>query len=512
MIKNKSKYIILTSSILVLVTVLLSCDTSFNTVVKDFFYSEKVTIKVDGDGLSSTDLIGYKLTKSAYDFGYCTSEATKTLTFTAAEAFSISPVITGSSKFSAGSPSKSYVVKGEQFSITVTYTPSGTTWDEATLSLSSGNEDSYKITLIGSSFKQPKNVGSSGSLRLWLRADMIKSVVAETMQIKTLPDYSGSGFDAAPITLSDSPIYTSSGINGLPSITFSTGKTLVSEGTAQNPIVNQSNGTTTFVVFKVSDNISTQYILTCYSSFTTCFPGLSASYRYYDVSTGWSSETWKRCFAIYGYGYYGSYRYIFNDETGDSKVLENYTLDTPYSMCMKYDGTVDTSTKFPNTFIYQNGTKKFISYTFSNSTKSDNRYDSNRSPLCYGAYGKPASDGEGGRYGSLGNAAVDITSGSDWNTARTACSTRLNDFAFSYTPWITDSTASTSTYFKNQVSKTTTYNGTIKTVYLGPYTSTQYFSGQIAEVMVYNKALTDDEIKAVNNYIYYRYNIGSAQE
>ena len=46
MIKNKSKYIILTSSILVLVTVLLSCDTSFNTVVKDFFYSEKRFISI----------------------------------------------------------------------------------------------------------------------------------------------------------------------------------------------------------------------------------------------------------------------------------------------------------------------------------------------------------------------------------------------------------------------------------------------------------------------------------
>lgn len=461
-----------------------------------------------GEGLTSTDLFTYKLDKSAYDFGYCASATTKTITITAASDMNIISNITnisGSGSFNINSISTTTVTAGENFTVNVTYTPSATSWDEADLSLCEDN--SFVIRLIGSGFKQPKNVGSDDSLRLWLRSDLIEasSLLSETSQIKCLPDYSGNGFNAYPADTVNAPQYTTEGINGLPSMVFSNSRYLVSEGTVSNPIVKQSQGTTTFVIFKVTANSSTQSIVSANSGTTQIYPNLMTHYRYYGTS-GYGSIHYG--IAVYGYGYGGSYRYLFEKDSGDDNQMETLQLNTPYSICMKYDGNVDSVSPDPNTWIWQNGIKKFISFTYSNSSSTYALYQSIRSPMCYGSYGEPISDGKGSRYEGLGNDAVNTP---NWETAKDGHATRPNDFAYSYTPYTVTPGASGATYFTNKVSNNSSYNGTIKTMFIGPnQTTSTVFIGQIAEVIVYKEALSEADIDAVNNYIYYRYNIGSA--
>lgn len=252
------------------------------------------------------------------------------------------------------------------------------------------------------------------------------------------------------------------------------------------------------------------YILTGYDGRTATFPSFRLTYKFYDTSAG-RSTTARYGFSLAGCGM-SDERYAYN-ENANNKEMINCVADQSYSSCFVYDGTITApvNNTYPaNIFMSLNGEKKDINYFFSYATTTLDLYRPSETYPCYGAYGKPVSNGIGGRHADLGyDGAFDKTS-TEWKNAAQGGGTdnRPYDYGYNLVP-------SSSGILRNRVnSRSSAINGgQMVSLCIGHNlaSTTNSFNGDIAEVIVYNRKLTDEETKAVNNYIYYRYNIGSEQ-
>lgn len=541
-----------------------------------------VTAKPEGSNSAANEnfygtdnVVGYKKDKIALDFGYCKKETQKTVELVASKKMDLTGTAftnngkTGSGSFSLVSVEpKGEVKAGEKMTFKIKYNPSSTPcWDEMDLLL--GGDSSCKLTVIGSSFKQPNSSyfkktekDSSGNdveygVKLWLRSDLITSYDLESdTRVKRLPDYSGRGLDAKctdttkHYDMAAEYIASDSKFNGLPSINFSATTDrmkaqYMSLGTTENPIINSAKGSTTFIIMLpdsyAGDNQS--YISCNYGS---AYPTLWSTYRQYNSS----SKEWG--LAVKAGGLYGTYRFPCetNSTTDETNKWYSNDYNNATSICMLFDRTISPSegvkqneyTDYPsNIRMHIAGKERLLSYIYSTSTtKNSGSYNNyyNNQYSCIRADGRPVSDAKGHRYGTFENwytpsTAATLTAGVNWKAAIAKTEYgREYDWAYSTTPqnyrkedgtWTNrdnclQSTAryetgnSAGAYFYNWISTEDRKNGVIYNVILGAdniYTT--YTKAKIAEVIMFDYPLSDAELKEMNKYIYYRYNIGSLQ-
>lgn len=559
---------------------------SYTFTVKTFDYNmnyssgASVTAKPDGDNATATGnffgtgkVFGYKRTKSAFDFGYCSEPTTREIEVYATNTIDISlSTISNSADPNKGkfelvdySP-KGNVKIGEKITLKVKYTPTVTpVWDEVDL-LVGGLADS-KLTLIGSSFMQPNNISISSEnrtygLKLWLRADLISEADLvkkdKYYSISRIPDYSGRELHAYSTSDKYNPAYEdeSSGsneFNGLPTMNFEFGDDtkkgqLLTNGNRNDPIIDSEKGSTTFVICKVpkllkSGDTSVQSVIS--SNYGYTYPTLLNTYRYYDENPTDKSYKYSlhRGWAVRGSGLYKDYRFpcVSNNDGNDGN--ENSWLTNEVSegkattMCMWFNmeqspNAVETSHEKYN-YVYPSnirmivdGSERLLSYIYTSTRKSTDAIYSGTT--CYGAYGNPVSDGKGHRYLTLGQYETSSSSTS-WQQLRDNIN-RYYDFGLSYSPMeyknasgtsvqkytqsyaSSDTTEAANFYYTNWISNESRRNGTVYSVTVGAdNTNAKTFNGKVAEVIMFDYPLSDEEIATVNNYIYYRYGIGSAQ-
>jgi len=578
-----------------------------------------VTAKPDGDNATSGgnffgtgNVFAYKLDKSAFDFGYCTESTTKEFEIYATTEINASATAMtnagkiGNGSFELVSVSPSGTVKiGEKIKITVKYNPSSSPcWDEMDLLI--GGASNSKLTLLGSSFAQPKDVKTVDSktaieygVKLWLRADMIGSTdINDSQLVKRFPDYSGRGYHAyctdPDFRYAPKYVQEDGDFNRLPGIDFDTNNNtyrsqFLSMGTGSDPIINSSKGSTTFVVLRTpTDSTSNQTIIA--ANYGQSYPTLVNTTRYYNYD-GWGNCNYG--WSIRGSGLYGTARYpcINNNLSDPNNTWFTNDLSTTTSICMRYDQTLDSKAvdrgdgrkDFPSNIRMQiNGQERLLSFLYSNNTTTETQplgttyaQKSTSSATCYGAYGKPISDGKGHRYGTLSEVKTPTSteiakinlinnnkdpseaakhvyyhwysdirattpfSDNDHNNlieatgdpmGRTYPADRKWDYAYTNTPYeylnenaqiarsysksyaSSDDGCPAAAYYTNWISNESRRNGTIYSLIIGVDNNIATISrGKIAEVIMFDYPLSDAEIAIVNNYIYYRYGIGSAQ-
>lgn len=567
------------------------------------------------------DLVRYKNSCYAYDFGYCSEPTEKKFVFTSVTQMNLSnnPVtsimgkndvysVISAQNITGDSYGQKTVNPGDEFEITIRYTPQAynknaesASWDEANIKI--GNISENTIRVIGSNYPQPKSI-SKNELRMWLRSDMIsQSDLTDEQKVKRFPDYSGNSFDANCFdkTYSVAPKYIESGklFNEIPYIDFNNTSGKYSQLIANGaPIVEGKKGNTTFVVYKFGTKGDSGQGVIC-TNYGTAFPTVYASNRYYNDSGYYITGDYKYGISVKGYGLAGSNRWAcisnnLNDDDNRMLVVNAPTTATGLSkkdrissnvigLCTIFDATIEPQPEetgriaaYPNDYpsnirMIINGQERLLAYfdTMS-STTHQLKTDSNAlKGLCteesswllkkvtnpsnpsssdgittYGIYGKPFGDGKGHRYGSLSDAPkpqnINSATYAAWkNAAETAGGIRENpvtivtgndeykqqsykrkfDTAFKYnSPAGFGATASSDTnsdgynsfsnLFSNWIDKNSYRNGTITTLSIGAdISNANYTEIQIAEVFVFEGALSEDDIEAMNNYIMYRYNL-----
>ncbi|MCR5217999.1 fibronectin type III domain-containing protein [Treponema sp.] len=466
----------------------------------------------------NSDLIDYLYDKEALDFGYCSTETEKTFAYTSIydDSLDLSSAVIeyvcgAENAFTFNESSLSQIAQGETSNITVTYTPSEeASWDEADLVLCQDPE--VRIRLIASSFEQPSDIQSS-HLRLWLRPDMISSSDIDSYgNVQSLPDYSGNGFDAEEFDTMP-PAYVSSieSMNNLPGVFFDGIKRLRASG----EIVKSSNGTTTFIVTQQTSASNGDYnFLICTNGYSTSYPIMSNRRLYFDEDKGYST-TQRWGVAVNGSGMSGV-RYMFDDSEEEDNIVKTCDFTKPDVVC----SLLNLEETDANIFAYLNGTKQLLSYTHSLNTST---YDCSESGANYKynngcAYGKPWSDGKGHLYKTLWNESDEtLTDDSDkqlyYQLNPSEHPTRPYDYALRwyYLRNVLKRTAQSdmTAYYSNKVTYKSATMGTIANVYLGAtLTNTgTNLHNYIGDVIIYDTALTDEEIASVSTYLKLRYGI-----
>lgn len=510
---------------------------------------------------NSPDLITYKKDKKAYDFGFCNKTETKRFTFISSSEMDLSKTsiskIMGNDKSynfisweNLSNPNNSIVNITDEFAITVSYTPStnSPSWDEADIYI--GGKSQNAIRLIGSSYKQPKNI-TPENLKIWLRADMIKESDLSNGAIKTVPDYSGNNNNAnCPDTSYKlAPDYEESWqkLNNLPAINFNvTGKTnsqLLILGKEGKPVIQTKQGITCFIVYYMDSPHSAQGLLS--TNYGTSFPTLVAHSRYFNSTGFYVSGDYKTALAVKGNGLSGTWRWpcintsttdennhmlIFGSPTTASDISDHDNIaTTALSVCTVFDQTksnLKINNDFPsNIRMFINNDERLLGYIWSNDSnyskqKLNDSLLSSDGLTTNGSYGMPWGDGKGHRYGSLTDvkkpSSVDSTEYEAWKTQAEKGNNigkRKFDRAYNINSSASNSSYTTSSnserdYFENWILPDTWRNGTINILTIGAdsITATNCYS-QIAEIIIYDRKLEDDEIKIVNDYITNRYNI-----
>lgn len=512
---------------------------------------------------NSPDLITYKKDKKAYDFGYCSTEVTKTFDFISSSEMDlsqtkISKVMGKDNAFydikfkNLTNPGNNTVNITDEFSITVKYKPdtNNPSWDEADILI--GGKSQNAIRLIGSSYKQPKNVAEN-NLQIWLRADMIKETDLSNNAIKTVPDYSGKNNHAnCPDTTYElAPRYeeTWQNLNNLPAINFNAdGKTksqLLILGKDGKPVIQTKEGITCFIVFYMNNPHSGQGLIS--TNYGTSFPTLVSHARYFNKTGFWIKDDYKTGLAVKGNGLSGGWRWpcintstndennhmlIFGSPTTASDIsnYDNIATNT-LSVCTVFDQKKSNlknndNGDFPsNIRMFVNNDERLLGYIWSNDSnyskqKLNDSLLSSDGLTTNGSYGMPWGDGKGHRYGSLTDvvkpSSIDSTDYETWKTQAATgnnLGSRKFDRAYNINSSASNSSYTTSAnsdrdYFENWILNDTWRNGTINILTIGAdsITSTYCYS-QIAEIIIYDRKLEDDEISIVNNYIKQRYNI-----
>jgi len=530
----------------------------------------------DGSGSldQNKDFFRYKKDAYAFDFGYCTEPTTKVFTinsqtyisdltqYTVSKYYDPDNKYTGKGSFTYDFGEKTSVSSNDDFTLTVTYTPSAYTndttasWDEETITIG-GMEAALPITFIGSNYPQPKDIGTrnivknnSDNLKLWLRADMISTNNLENGAVKSMPDYSGNEYNAicSDTKYTTAPLYIqeSDYLNKMPSVDFSqSGRTnaqLIALGSSGSPIVVSEKGITSFVVFYMVNAVAGQSIIS--SNYGTSFPTLMNQARYYNKTGFYIKDDYKYGLSVKGNGLAGSWRWacISNEtDNNDNSMLmtsastasgipQTKTCGTKsLSVCMRFDRSISdgkVGEDFPsNIRMYVNNDERFLGYIYSlgdaNYTKEklNNSLLSSDGLTVYGSYGRPFGDGKGHRFGSMSDIAKPSDKGQQtYNLWKEAAEkddpTRPYDRAYVYTPAASSTRTKAGTdgngadYYENWISKDIWKNGTINTLTVGAdYVSANNCYSQISEVIIFDYALSDEEIEKVNNYIKYRYNI-----
>lgn len=374
------------------------------------------------------------------------------------------------------------------------------TWDEADLQLT----EKATVKLIGSGYKQPSNVASKDKLQFWLRADIagVNNIIAETNLVKRMTDYSDIQYHenkkanhALPLTHAKCPTWKADGINGLPAIAFDNGNYLQIGFTENELIYDNADGISVFVVCNNKRENVFQPIVCAYKYGEKSFPYCGTLYANYDETKGYSAIAQYGLLSLGGAGIeaLSSPRYAFDE----AEKLVQTEIDKPYSTLLMFDSKFGG--KDNNIFMQTNGKPNTLSYTYTYSETSYNKlglYDNNKT--CYGAYGKPVSDGKGNRHADLGNTKP---GDGDWKT-KIKTGPRAYDYGYTLT-------SGTSGTLQNRVTPEKA-NGLTKFLIGADNNSPtpRFFYGEIAEIMVFNCKLTDDDIAIVNNYIKQRYNIG----
>ncbi len=86
---------------------------------------------------------------------------------------------------------------------------------------------------------------------------------------------------------------------------------------------------------------------------------------------------------------------------------------------------------------------------------------------------------------------------------------KLQGFSFIYNNFtkLTRVFTSATEYFAPGVSRTTPRNSTMSSNYIGRASSTEYMSGNIGEIIIFDRALTENEITAIHSYLRKKWNI-----
>ncbi len=456
------------------------------------------------------DVKPYKLSHIVYEFGGISGNKVLSLTNKTSSAVSLSAAsINPSTHFSITGRSADTLAVGESGTITVNYSPSGSVnWDEAELTV--GSE---KVILTGSGYTQPSEISG---LLVWLRADHTGSadVIPTTSLVRTLTDASPSSLTASITADSLAPAYNPVGINSLPTLQYKGSQFMVIDKAGTDPILASGAPGVTAVIVCKPTSIGARTILSAGYGGGISFPDFSMNTRYYDedgTSYGGIPGASNNGYGTYRYGFrlYSlvstgqQERWVYDDEGSD--MLDIAVSDTVYNTILVYNSSLPLSTSM-SISCYMNGVKKGLGYIYSRS--SGWTVPDNSTVTTYGAYGKPIGDGLGNRHEGLGNNDIAVTNAmpSALLTKRSENDSggdRAYDYRYSLNPG--------HSYLTNrfiQVSNTTV----IRSLVIGQTqtrSESSTFYGELAEVILFSRALTDDEIKLVNNYVYYRYGAGA---
>lgn len=493
----------------------------------------------------NTDLIAYKRIYKALDFGYAETTSKKTFLYTSEEDTELSlenmyvRYAEGSENVFSFEKSELQLLKpGESTNITVVYTPSSkSSWDEADLIISSDPEISIRLT--GSGFKQPSDVQKT-HLKLWLRTDLVSEKDFDSYdRVVRMRDYSGNGFDALAFNETVPKYKELEKLNNQPALHFEGTERLIVHGKIASYV---DKGTTTFIVFQRDSSNPDTYFFTSANGTSTSFPSFGFTTRNFDENLGYSA-TAKYVHQLTGNGFSNSYRFYFDDSEDDDNMIKESNGGEATTICAIADFG---SGKNSNAFAYFNGEKALLSWTGSTSSNSTLYNDNEenlrkRFPVVYRAYGKPWSDGDGKLYKALWNNSLENASESDKEDYYKGFGytvededgnsiyverprsythpTRSDDAAIKWWGFNSptqydwpDSTYGQSDwkpFYTNKLSTGTGVCNTISTVYLGTrIDSIKECHTYIASVIIYDTVLSDEEIKTVNNFIYYRYGVG----
>lgn len=453
-------------------TTSLKNDVSYTFTVKTILKAENGNLKYSygksqtaspssgSEGIyASSNLFDYKKTLKAYDIGYHTEDYDDTLQFICSSdgmdisKSDIKSVGIGKGSFAVTSyknttpdadPDKYVLSKGDWFSITVTYKPSAEkSWDEANLII--GEDSANTIRLIGTNFATPKDI-TANEMRMWLRADMISKDDVRGSKLRVFPDYTANEFDAyctdtneedADYIPSYAPNYVAAGegdgvFNGFPYVDFSEDSytqtsQLIVNASSVNPILNTTEGSTIFVIYKM-DQIGSGYSIVSANNGTS-FPTIYTNSRGY-MSLPKGADK-KAVDAHYGItikanGMAGTNRWFSksNEKTGINYLYEyDTTKDNVNTICAVHNGKIadgrykNAANKdvWPSNLRGMiNGDEKLLGYYYSLSTTTSKDISSLQNYTTasdkqstngitfYGSYGMPIGDGDGHRHGTLG--------------------------------------------------------------------------------------------------------------
>jgi hypothetical protein len=404
---------------------------------------------------------------------------------------------TGTS-FTIGSYTTTAIAANGTATVNVSFTPNATFYAKDSLSLSDSKGRSFVVSLTGSGFQQPNNL-SAGTPALWLRADRISSsdiaVADGKNRVNTWQDQSGNGNNASAVYYSGSssylrPVYNdgtgTTNMNHLPSITFS-GVTYSDQLKVikDTGFIKNATGTTTLIAFKTGNTLdTTRYLLQSFTPNNTAevFPRLLFEIRYIDIVDGyWGYTTTGNKpatiypFATGGSGVWNSRHVI---DTPANFYASTYTtkVNTPYAIALKFDNSITSSTT-ANFFMYVNDTTpKTLGYLYSYTSTPPATYPNN------GAYGLPAGDGAGNVNPTLNS------------------TTYPNDYGLYLASQSVNHAA-----FYNRVDSNST---NIATLYIGATNgSSGNFKGEIAEIVIFPRVLSDTELGTMLSYLRYKYNL-----
>ncbi len=222
-------------------------------------------------GITYAEDAGYGLSGSGYDFGYAASAVSAA--FTLKNAMTFPRVIStatftpdsfdadGVADFAVSTALPLTIAPGETGTLNVTFTPSAGHLSSAVLKLTDADGRTFSTHLQGSGLQEPKNLDG---LVLWLDASKIRASDVATAdgesRVETWRDRSGKGMDAERIypDTSARPRYISSveRLGNRPALYFG-GSQFLTSGNLTAPVYNTNVGTTIFIVFQLTETNAT---------------------------------------------------------------------------------------------------------------------------------------------------------------------------------------------------------------------------------------------------------------
>lgn len=438
-------------------------------------------------------VLSYKYDKKCYDFGYKSGVSDPQHIFIKNSGRSVlrfKNIDIPDNAGSAFSIQKKYQAEAliypqERAEIQVKFTPQTDKWSEEDLVIKDNNTGrKYILSFTGSAFKQPKDIPG---LALWLRADMIGSEHVRDSKVEIFPDFGGHDLDAKNYK-GKGPTYKKNGIGlwpddkKLPMLNFSDNEAMAVVTPEGKWITENAEGTTSFVIFRPKLNekrYHTQVAVVGSNGTKHVFPYIGTTQLTFDPKDGLTKN---------GSGdprksvrFYIENGYMSGGRSPASSMIYNIdNEDNPlYAAAIRFDNSINTP--YPNFHFFVNGDKSNTGETpiaYINSADHGSPTGNIR------AYGYPV-----GHLGVLRNYALDPNPSG-------AC---LMDYALSL--------SQNHPFFSSRTSTGSSFNGSIKNLYIGKHADeTSPFYGDIAEVIIFNRTLTDDEIKDIYNYIKVRYN------